>query len=568
MMRRAASFALGVLLGGGYAHAGTPAVHDSLTRTQPPRIIARIAIETGDVIPPWSYEAQTASNPAVQWLYRVVNWSHIKTKPEIVERELLFAVGDTLDPLKLDESERILRAYPFINEAEITVPPLGPGEVEVNARTSDNYSLAPGLIFESGGGTSEYGLLLIEKNLFGLGKEVAGQYVLERNSTRNSTESSYLLQYKDPRLFRSHFALNSFLSHETLGDEVSLSVARPFYSVRTRLAGGADLDWFEGHLRLWRNEFPVAELPVHSLVSRAWMARAWGDPFRRIKLSGNVTYADIKYPDPPLVSAGWLPRDTLRTARRSLEPTLALGREVTREFRKMQDLDDYGVVEDVEIGWNAGVSAGFGFPSRPTDAAYGVAGASGQWSDVRGAHVTVVRGEAFLRVCDDIGAGRRTWSNLRTSAFLHHYYQGLPRQTLALNVGWRGGWRMDPPYQLVLGGDVGLRGYHSNRFEGTRRVLINAEDRIFTPWRILTYAFGFVAFADAGYVWTQERPVRPQDLRADVGFGLRIYNTRAATARVSRLDIAFNLRGERGFLLALGSEQLFDLFNKRPTPTR
>jgi hypothetical protein len=97
---------------------------------------------------------------------------------------------------------------------------------------------------------------------------------------------------------------------------------------------------------------------------------------------------------------------------------------------------------------------------------------------------------------------------------------------------------------------------------------VNFEDRAFVPWKIMTFGFGFVLFGDAGYAWPPEKRANLRDVYADAGVGVRLYNTRAATSRVSRIDLAFPLRGGRGFQLSFGSEQLFDLFNRRPTPTQ
>jgi len=544
--------------------ARADAVADSTGERAP--VISRIVIQAGDVIPPWSAEALT-SNPVERWAYDVANWLHISTRPSVIRRELLFCEGEPLDTLKLQESERILRSYVFINEAEITTRPVGPGEVEVRVRTSDNFSFAPGIILESGGGTTDIGFLLVEKNALGFGKEVALQYVHEDYRSLGTRQNSWLLEYRDPQLLGTRLFLQSSASHNDYGSAFATSVMRPFYSSTTRYAGGMDFSWFDGRTQIFRYESVVAEHSGESRSGRAWVGRSWGDQFSRVKLEAITAY-EKSLTKPVVKWSGWQPRDTMHVSRTTVEPTLTLRREVNRAYRRMQYLDDYGVVEDVGIGWNAGVGLGMGVPSQPNRKTYGTAGLFGEWSGVLGNHITVVRGNVSARLYDDLGSGRRAWSNVQTDAFVHHYYRGLPRQTLALSIGWRGGWRVDPPYQIVLGGDVGFRGYPAYRFEGTRRLLVNAEDRIFAPWKIATLGFGLVVFADAGYAWPPGEAVDLRDLYSDGGLGLRVYNTRAATSRVSRIDLAFRLRGQRGFQLSFGSEHLFDLFNRRPTPTR
>jgi len=524
-------------------------------------VVRSISIENGDVIPPWSPEARDP-NPAVQWAYGVVNWIHIRTRPHVIRRELLFGVGDTIRARDIHESERNLRAYGFINEADISVRPVGGGVADVHVRTSDNFSLAPGMVLEGGGGSREIGAFVIETNFLGRGKRI-GAAVLHKPD-----QTTWLGEYTDPRLFGSRWYLRGIASRTSTGREIDLETTRPFYRLATRIAGGWRLRWLDTRRRMYRSGAIVVELPREQLSGSAWFARAWGDPSDRAKATVRVAYLDVDYPGAPRVEANrtHFARDTVRLARRAVEPTVTFGFESFRAFERTRNMDDYGVVEDIRTGWSMGMTAGAGIPSE--DGHYYVGGAFGTWSGRFGDNISALDGRLSVRLMDPTGGVRRKWSNLTTRAFAHHYYQGLPWQTLALSANWRGTWRADPPYQIVMGGDLGLRGYPTYEFEGSRSFLVNAEDRIFTPWRLVTLAFGFVAFADFGYVWPHEENVDLRDLRVDAGFGLRIYNTRASTARVNRLDVAFRLRGQRAFLLSFGSEQMFDLPNTRPTPTR
>ena len=48
------------------------------------------------------------------WAYQIANAFHFQTREDFLSRELLFETGDCFDPFLLEETERILRAYPFI----------------------------------------------------------------------------------------------------------------------------------------------------------------------------------------------------------------------------------------------------------------------------------------------------------------------------------------------------------------------------------------------------------------------------------------------------------------------
>jgi hemolysin activation/secretion protein len=107
---------------------------------------------------------------------------------------------------------------------------------------------------------------------------------------------------------------------------------------------------------------------------------------------------------------------------------------------------------------------------------------------------------------------------------------------------------LDPDVQLLLGGDNGLRGYPLRYEAGTSRGLFTIEQRVFTDW----YPFrlvrvGAAAFADVGRTWGSG-VVGNSDLGllSDVGFGLRLGNTRSGLGNVLHIDFAFPLKNVPG----------------------
>jgi hypothetical protein len=533
-----------------------PVMPAGLFGVRPRPVVSRIYIQAGDVIPPWSDEART-TNPAERIAYHAANWIHISTRPGVVRRELLFAVGDSLDSLKVAETERTLRAYQFINESEIAVTPVSPGSVAVHVRTSDNFSLAPSFVLEGGGGSREVGVLLREHNFLGLGKHLGFQY------TNKTEETIWVLEYTDPRLLGSRWRLANYLRHTSRGNTVTVDLLRPYFSIFTRGSAGGRVSWYEGNYWVYRSGVAVADFPHRANSANIWLStRLNGDPHRRYRLRAQLDIFSEKFEDPPpeygisMTDRGWA------------KSTITLSREIILGYSKMRNLDDYGIVEDVRRGWTAGIRGGVGHPWKPTDKTYAFSGLTGQWSGVLGPSATVISTSADMEFWSDGGEGRRVYSNFKTSAFLHTYFQGLPYQTIALNVNWKGGWDVDPPYDIYLGGRTGLRGYNAYQFAGTRRLLVNLEDRIYTPVKIAVLGIGLVAFADAGYAWPRGRNVSLRDLHTDVGFGIRVFNTRGSATRVSRMDFAWRLRGQRGFVVSFGGEQTFTLFNSRPSPSR
>ena len=124
------------------------------------------------------------------------------------------------------------------------------------------------------------------------------------------------------------------------------------------------------------------------------------------------------------------------------------------------------------------------------------------------------------------------------------------------------GWNLDRDVQFFADGQNGLRGYRLYAFEGDKRVVWNAEQRLFMGREFLQlFSPGAAIFFDTGAATPPGQPLRFADFKTDVGIGLRIAITRASTNSVLRFDLAYALnrdpRGRRGFLVSFSSGQGF-----------
>ena len=108
-------------------------------------VIASIRVETHNVF-------DTDAPPENKLLYRLANRAHIKTFDAVVERELLFAVGDRFDPLLIEETERNLRALSFIRRAQVSATVNAKGTVDVLVKTFDSWTLEVVASFKRAGG--------------------------------------------------------------------------------------------------------------------------------------------------------------------------------------------------------------------------------------------------------------------------------------------------------------------------------------------------------------------------------------------------------------------------------
>ena len=85
-----------------------------------------------------------ASLRRVPVVANVARTLHETTQPAVVERFLLFKAGDACEELRRAESERILRAQPFIADADVFIVSNDDGTVDAEVRTIDETAIVLG----------------------------------------------------------------------------------------------------------------------------------------------------------------------------------------------------------------------------------------------------------------------------------------------------------------------------------------------------------------------------------------------------------------------------------------
>ena len=152
--------------------------------------------------------------------------------------------------------------------------------------------------------------------------------------------------------------------------------------------------------------------------------------------------------------------------------------------------------------------------------------------------------------------------NLIADAGAKYYWRWRPDWLLYAAVSGTVTDSLDPDMQLLLGGDNGLRGYPLRYESGESRALFTVEQRFYTDW----YPFrlvrvGGAVFADVGRTWGSG-VIGNSDpgLLRDVGFGLRLGNTRSGLGNVLHIDFAFplnNIAGIQRFQFLVQTMQSF-----------
>ena len=466
-------------------------------------------------------------------LSRAANFLHARTREAIVRRELLFHAGDPFDPEALKQSERNLRALGLFRRVSVEALSPDRGVVPVRVRVHDAWSLSADATFKREGGFSTYGFRFREKNLAGLGVNVAMRDAV--SFERRTVEASF----SDSRFFGTRERIGAKYSALSDGILREVALSRPFYELDS--ASGHDLLWrnTRERYRTYENGEVFHEYDLHAVdVSAGALARIGaGAPASAWRAGGGYRYVAREFDVTPMAPATDMV--DMPPSRRWGGPFAAV-QFVQHRYLKRDDL----IVPDRDVDFNLGlvVTADVFMSSPATGPATGhrlLAAASVErgW-ELPASSLAMVSvsasGEATggLPARGDVGAAVRAWwphSPTHVTAFFAAGHAFLKPE--------RGTFE-------YLGGSLGLRGFREQQFAGTRSFLFIVEQRKYLEWRPAgLFRPGVAAFAEIGAIGGVARPgSRP--LHGDVGVGLRLVSLRAGLPAVVQLDVAVPV-GER-----------------------
>jgi hypothetical protein len=456
---------------------------------------------------------------------------HEATQNHVVESFLSIHPGQMCTRLALDESERVLRAQPFLARANITTAPDTGGTVRVNVETEDEI---PAIIGGRMSGSGIESLTLGDANLGGNGLR------LEGSVTRgHAYRTGFGARFVDYGAFGFPITLNAEGNREPLGHVLAVGIAYPFYTDLQKAAWQANVRDDRQYVGIIRPAKDPLALPVQS---RRWNAGGLG----RFRLGAHVgiigalvSGIDIRPgTEGIVVSDSGFVADTGsalagRYARfRVTRPAVLAGARIVRYVRAI-GFNTLTGTEDLPSGLQAGVLVGRGFqPAGERDLYLATSLFAGHatTSSFLGAQLELEtrRTDSAGRFDDVIASGRGAW-----------YLKHSETSTLVLSDELSAGWRAQLPLQLTFGSyDGGLRGYRGTWLAGARRNVVRAEQRWVLGSPFHRADIGFAGFADGGTLWAGDAPYgRTVPFRASVGVSV-LAAFPSGSKRLLRADFA------------------------------
>lgn len=485
------------------------------------------------------------------WWERAANNLHTLTRYRIIHRDLLFGVGDPLDPDLVARNKQLLQSRRYISDVDVRIVPdtLDTTRVDVVIRTRDNWTIDVDAGVHSGG---EFSFGLSESNLWGRGHELR----LETNlNYRTFDYGGNLVEYRVPNMWGSFYEFGFEAGKEFDRSRFALLLKKEFLRTTDYEVGAEYRRSKEKH------RFPdrdTTEL-VNSRKIDLWGGYSLYLPSvdASLYMTGRYSYyRSLLRPD-----------DASPTMHPALHDSdlwlmgLGLYREHLYSATMMYG---YGKREYLSAGFRSELTAGYRWGEFGEDLYLGLSHTMGGF--LRMGYL-MGRFEVGSFINED-NEWRQAALDARLEWFSNLYKMRRTHVRQILQLGYTQGWdRLSGADEWLEFTKYGGPRVLDEDLLGTTRLVLNAETVFFTPYEPLGFKMTLFSFLDGGLLGYHDN-VFKNDPWCAFGFGVRLRNERLVFRTLQiRLGIAFGRHGwAASDWIRLSSEP--DMQRFRYTPQR
>ena len=490
------------------------------------RIVSRVDIQPSP--PPFAGSAKKWQAAA-----RALGLHHATTNASVVAAFLSLVPGRQCTVFRRAESERVLRAQPFLADATVRLEPDTGGTVAVVVSTTDEVPVLATARFR---GLAPESFSLGNENLGGRALRVEAH--VERGRAYRTAVGARVEQ--DVLLGHS-FRLVLEADRYQRGQRVGTELGHPFFTDLQRSS------WHAGYTN--SDEYFGVERPSREPLALGMTNRSW-DASALLRIFGTHTVGLLggaitgRRFDPAaagiVIDDTGLRADTGVALRGRYTPFRvsrigALGGVRRVSFHPVNGFDALVGSQDVMSGVAAGLFAGGGLSQ------YGerdVFLSSALYAGLASRNALLGSLAAVEGRRDPSGG---PWNSVIGSARTAFYWGSAPGAVLVVSDEFSGGIRSRLPLQVSFADrDGGLMAYRRSGLAGAQRNIAHAELRWSGESMMRRADVGFAAFSEVGTLWAGDAPYGVDATRTTVGVSLlAAYPTRSK--RLYRADIGIPL---------------------------
>lgn len=276
---------------------------------------------------------------------KFVNKVHTDTRTKIISNNLLFNVGDEVDPYQLADNERILRQFISLRDARIYLSESvnDSHAVDVVIVTQDVTSIG---VAGSYGSSKKFRLDIYDINILGYAKQLRVSYF---RSAAYSPKNGYEITLREPNLSGTFLQGELQYTDNYLRQRTRVALGRDFLTPQTKYAGGMEL--YRTQEKYFFEEYDSLEMPYTENNMDVWAGRSI-EFKKRMNLIFSSRINSMIFSSKPFVS-----NDSNSFF---YDRTLLLGSIswTKRNYLKSLRIRGFGKTEDIPIGGSATVILG------------------------------------------------------------------------------------------------------------------------------------------------------------------------------------------------------------------
>jgi hypothetical protein len=439
-------------------------------------------------------------------LEKLLNATHINTREQIIRKNLLFSLGDTVSPMIISDNERLIRQLPFIDDSRIIIIPVSEEAVDIVVVTKDIYSLAASYNYSS---IKKGSASLFEKNIFGMGHEF--RFNMPYNSDMPDSPG-FGFEYNINNIAKSFANLGLFY-FDGLGERTfGFNLQRKLVSSTTKYAGGISIKEMFTSEDL--DTLPIPE-PLKYNLQDYWLARSFLLDRRSVsRLIFGVRYTNNNVFNHPLIMP-----DSYHHLQKYRIYMGSVSFSVQRYY-KNNLIYGYGRTEDIPYGGLINFTAGREINEFKQRTYMGLNLALGESIRSIGYFYTSAGIATFINE----GQTEQGILSLRSDFISNLLYLGNYRIRNFVKVDYTRGFDRYTDEFLSFIREDGFSGFKNDSVGGRQRLAINLESVLFSPADYYGFKFAFFGFADLGFLFGTNEFVRQGEILSSVGLGVRIRN--------------------------------------------
>lgn len=474
---------------------------------------------------------------------RSVGLHNTETRESVIRRYLTLEPGQPCTEFRRAESERLLRAQPFLASASVRTYADGYGRVRVAVETVDEVPALVAARYRA----RNWALGVGNENTFGTGTRV-----MLRTERRSGYRDGYGAMLEFRQMLGKPYVLALEATRNPLGERYIVDFGHAFLTDLQRYAWHGGTTHREDYVRL-RYDTADATLAL-PLSQTTWDAGAivrFGPP-GHTWLTGAVVTGERVMPAASTVLvtdsgfAAPLPADEGAGAQYAPANNVrlnAVGGYRNIRYRSARGFDALTGEQDLANGIQLGLTVGRSIPRLGDDddgfVSTHLFGGTGGGRSYAGIQVDAEARRSF--------AGGEDWDGILGSGRAAWYFKPSRVITSIASVEYAAGWRSRFPFLLELGDRTGgVIGFGGADMAGARRGVVRLEERWIAGPVAGRGDLGFAVFGEAGRLWGGDAPFgMSTPTAASVGFSV-MAAVPVGGQRLYRVDVGVPVRGPGG----------------------